>query len=187
MNEIIRAIKERRSIRSYKNTSVSEKDIFTILEACSYSPSARNKQACHITVLTKPQQIAELNTMVIKCCQKPGFDRYKQFVSSSSYSINFQNAPVFMIVGASREESFCPVEDGTLILGNILLSAFSLGLGACWINQLGSIECEPEFRKYLSQLNFPESHRLIGSACLGYPEGNNPVALPRKTSFYNII
>jgi len=186
MTEIIRAIKERRSIRNYKSDPVAEKDILTILETCVYSPSARNQQATHVTVLTKPERIAELNAMVVKCCQKPGFDRYKQMVSSPSYSINFKKAPLFLMVGASREESFCPVEDGSLVLGNILLAAFALDLGACWINQLGSIESEPEFRAYLTSLNFPESHRLIGSACLGYQLGAPPSAPPRKSPFYNI-
>jgi nitroreductase len=187
MNDVIKALKERRSIRQYTTEAVSEQDLQTILDAAGYAPTARNTQAWHITVLVGADKIAALNAEVKKASGKPGFDKYKDFVGAGSYTINYQNAPVFIIVGTDREQSASPAEDGALVLANIFLAAHSLGLGTCWINQLGPIGDEPGFRNSLTELGFPPSHKVIGCAALGHSAKANPPAPPRKTGQVNII
>ncbi|MDR2387271.1 MAG: nitroreductase family protein, partial [Deltaproteobacteria bacterium] len=117
----------------------------------------------------------------------PGFDRYRDFVSNSSYTINYENAPLFIIVGVNPEVSFFPIHDGTLVLSNIMLAAHGLGLGSCWINQLGAIADEPNFRKYLTGLGFPPSHSLIGSVCVGRVDGQPPRPSPRKKGQISVL
>jgi nitroreductase len=187
MNDVIKALKERRSIRQYTPEAVSEKDLQIILDAASYAPTARNTQAWHITVLIGADKIAELDAAVKKASTRPGFDKYRDFVGSGSYTINYQNAQVFIIVGADREKAVCPAEDGSLVLANIFFAAHSLGLGTCWINQLGPIGDEPGFRKVLSDMGFPPTHKVIGCAALGHPAVANPKAPPRKAGQVNIV
>ena len=79
------------------------------------------------------------------------------------------------------------MEDGSLVLGNILLAAYALGLGACWVNQLGAVCEEPGFRSYLTSLGFPETHLVIGSAAVGYPAGPHPKAHSRKPGQINVV
>ncbi|MDR0354268.1 MAG: nitroreductase family protein, partial [Deltaproteobacteria bacterium] len=110
----------------------------------------------------------------------PGFDRYKDFVSSPGYFINYKNAPLFVIVGVNPDISFCPAEDGALVLGNMLLAAHALDLGGCWINQLGAVCDEPGFRGYLNSLGFPSTHKIIGCAAIGRRSGANPKTPDRK-------
>jgi nitroreductase len=174
MNEVIKAIIERRSIRNFSEEPVKDEDLALILKAASYTPTARNSQAWVIMAIQGYDRIAALDAKVKEASRIPGFDRYREFVSSSAYTINYKRAPVFMIVGADRKESFCPVEDGSLVIGSILLAAHSLGLGACWINQLGAVSDEPGFRGYLTGLGFPETHRLVGSVAIGHGAGANP-------------
>jgi nitroreductase len=185
-NEVINAIKERRSVRSFKSDPVEDSVLDTILSAGSFAPTANGTQAWHITALVGRERIAELNLRLKEASVVPGFDRYAKFVSGS-YTVNFKNAPVFVIVGAHRTESVCPVEDGTLVLSNILLAAHAVGLGACWVNQLGAVGEEPGFRGYLTTLGFPPTHLVIGSAAIGHPSGGHPKAHPRKSGQINVI
>ncbi|MDR2422678.1 MAG: nitroreductase family protein [Deltaproteobacteria bacterium] len=186
MNEVLKALKERRSVRDFTDEDVSEEDLKTILETAAYAPTARNSQAWHATAVRGLDKIAVLNEAVKKANQKPGYERYKELAATASYSINFRQAPVFILVGVDREKSVCQSEDGALVIGYILLAAHSLGLGACWINQLGVITDEPEFRESLNGLGFPPSHRIIGCVALGHRKKLPPVPT-RRLDHYNIV
>ncbi|MDR0621414.1 MAG: nitroreductase family protein [Deltaproteobacteria bacterium] len=187
MNEVLAAILGRRSVRKYSEEPVSDGEMDAILQAGSYAPTARNTQAWYILALLGLERIRALDAQVKEAAQVPGFDRYKDFVGSPSYTINYRNAPLFVIVGVNPDVSVCPVEDGSLVLGNILLAAHGLGLGACWINQLGAICDEPGFRKYLTGLGFPKTHKVIGSCCVGRIEGEVPRAPARKHGQINVL
>lgn len=187
MNEVIKALMERRSIRKYKADPVDEKDLELILKAATYAPSARGTQAWHITAIVNPGAIEELNRSAKKAVQKEGFDQYKDMVGQSSYSINFHTAPVFIIVTVDGSKSLCPHEDGSLVLSNIFLAAHSLGLGACWVNQLKFIAEESEFRQVLSGLGVPAANKLVGCAVLGHPAVDNPSAPSRREGLINIV
>jgi nitroreductase len=186
MNEVLKALKERRSVRSFTDEDVSLEEIKTILETAAYAPTARNTQAWRALVVRGLDNISRLNDEVKKANQKPGYERYKELAATASYSINFRKAPVFIVVGVDRNESVCQPEDGALVIGYILLAAHALGLGACWINQLGVITDEPEFRAYLTSLGFPPSHLIIGSVALGRRKSLPPVP-ERKLDHYDIV
>ncbi|MDR1657375.1 MAG: nitroreductase family protein [Deltaproteobacteria bacterium] len=185
-NEVIKAILERRSIRSFKPEPVPDGVLDTILQAGSFAPTANGTQAWHITAIVGQEKIAELDAKLKESSKIEGFDRYRKFVSGA-YTINFKNGPVFVIVGSHRTESVCPVEDGTLVLGNILLAAHALELGACWINQLVAVGEEPGFRSYLTSLGFPATHLVIGSAVIGIPASPHPKAHKRKPGQINVV
>ena len=187
MSEVIKALMERRSIRKFLPDPIDERDLQTILTTGTYAPTARNTQAVHATAVVGPEAIAKLNEAVKAATVKPGFDKYKGMVGSPGYTVNYKDAPVFIIVSTDPEASFTPKEDGALMLGNILLAAHALGLGACWINQLGPIDEEPDFRKVLTRLGVPANYRIVGCAAVGYRAGDNPSAPPRKNALFNIV
>ena len=58
--------------------------------------------------------------------------------------------------------------DCACAMQNIFLAAKSLGIGSCWINQLGQTYDDPEVRAFLTKLSIPENHRVYGCAALGY-------------------
>ena len=77
--------------------------------------------------------------------------------------------------------------DCTLVLGNIFLAAYSLGLGSCWVNQLGILSNEPGFRSTLDALGVPSGNTVYGCACLGYPDGPHPAPPPRREHTVNYV
>ena len=58
--------------------------------------------------------------------------------------------------------------DCACAMQNIFLAAKSLGIGSCWINQLGQTCDDPDVRAFLTKLGIPENHRVYGCAALGY-------------------
>jgi Nitroreductase len=187
MNEVIKALNERRSIRHFKPEAVDDESLEAIIKAGLHAPSARGSQAVHITAVLGLENIARLNAAVKAATVKPGFDKYAGMADQPGYSINFHQAPVFIIVSVDPQASFCPPEDGALVLGNILLAAHALGLGACWVNQLGPICDEPGFRQVLTEFGLPPAGKIIGCAAIGHRAGDNPKASARKPGRVNIV
>ncbi len=182
MNEIIKAMMERRSIRHYTPEPVSDEDLSAIIEAGQYAPSSFNNQALHITVLCNPEAIAKLNAVVKASTMKPNYDYFIDLVSQPNFTINNTNAPIFIIVSVDPDKSDFPAEDGSMVMANILLAAHALGLGACWVKQVAPLTDEPDTRRVLTELGVPEQYAVIGCACVGHRGGLNPAPLPRKTT-----
>ncbi|MDR3767103.1 MAG: nitroreductase family protein [Butyricicoccus sp.] len=91
---------------------------------------------------------------------------------------NFYQAPVQIIISYERDEQHAFL-DGSAAMENILLTAESLGLGSCWINQIRDCCDAPEVRKLLTSYGVPSSHIVIASAAIGYIAKGTP-AKPRK-------
>ena len=65
-------------------------------------------------------------------------------------------------------------------MGNMLLAAHSLGLGACWIHRAQQTFERPEWIKWLKSLGLEGEYEGIGFCILGYSDGEEPKALPRN-------
>lgn len=188
MNEVIAAMLSRRSIRKYKPTPISDENRDLIIKAGLYAASSSNTQPWHVTVVQNPALIADITRETKAAILRANVTRYLGMANSDAYSVNFGNAPLFMVVGADFSASNCPVEDATLVLGNMMLAAHSLGIGSCWINQLGCISDEPEFRRFLTdRLAFPTRMKVVGSCCFGYSAVEAPKTPPRKEGTINIV
>ena len=122
MNEIIKAMIERRSIRKFKSDMVSKKDIDEIIEAGLYAANGMGRQAVITVAVTNKElrdKIAEDNRKIGGWDK--GFDP-------------FYGAPVILIVLAEKDWRN-RVYDGSLVIGNMMLAAHSLGLGSIWIHR----------------------------------------------------
>ena len=83
----------------------------------------------------------------------------------------YYHAPTLIIVSNEPTQWWASM-DCACAMQNIFLAAKSLGIGSCWINQLGQTCDDPDVRAFLMKLGVPENHRVYGCAALGYaPEG----------------
>ena len=167
MNDVIKAMKERRSIRSFKPDMPAEADIEQILEAGLYAPSGMGKQSV-ITVAVTNKEIRD--KLAADNCRiggwKEGFDP-------------FYGAPVILIVLA-KKGSFTCVYDGSLVIGNMLLAAHSLGLGSIWVHRAKEEFWLPEYKFILEKLGIEGEWEGIGHCAVGYIDGDIPSPAPRK-------
>ncbi len=172
--DAIECILTRRSIRSYKNEPVSEDDLCKILECARYAPSGMNNQDWHFSVVQNKRWLKEMSQIVGEDMNRP------------TYDVTY-GAPVLIIV-SHKKGKLLYEHDGACALQNIFLSANSLGLGTCWINQLGDeIHYKnPRFAELLKEAGVPEEYKVIGCSALGYPN-ENVEAKDRKENTITIL
>ena len=164
MNDIIQAMKDRRSFRKYTDEPVPREMIEQVIEAGLWAPSGMGKQSPIIVAITDKEQrdaLARANAAVMGGAGDP-----------------FYGAPVVLVVLAPREVGTY-VYDGSLAMGNMLLAASSLGLGSCWIHRAKEVFDTPEYQKLLADLGVEGDYEGIGNCILGWPD-QEPAPKPRR-------
>ena len=191
MNEILKNIITRRSIRSYKNDQITNDDLNTILTAARYAPTG--SQFWVFTVLQNQNKIDEMNMLIREAFKDLIVDettyRSKIMGKKKAENDNYHccyHAPTLILVSNDRSYANA-MADSSAALQNIFLAAHSLGLGSCWINQPAWFCDVPKFRDFLTELGVPKDHIVCGAAAVGYVSGNAPEAQPRKEGNINII
>lgn len=167
MNDVIKAMKERRSIRKYKTDMVSKEAIDQVIEAGLYAASGMNRQDVIIVAVTNKEVRDKLSVVNGKFGGMPeGMDP-------------FYGAPVVLIVLGKKECPTC-VYDGSLVMGNLMLAAHSLGLGSCWIHRAKEEFESEEYKKLLTELGVQGDYEGIGHCILGYMDGELLPVIERK-------
>lgn len=167
MNEIIKAMEERRSVRNFKPDMPAKADIEQIIEAGLYAANGRGKQAAIVIAVTDKQlrdKISEDNRKIGGWAE--GFDP-------------FYGAPVILIVLADKNWPTA-VHDGSLVMGNLMLAAHSLGLGSIWIHRAREEFETDEYRQLLKDLGVEGEWLGIGHCAVGYADGEIPAPAKRK-------
>lgn len=161
MNEIIKAMEERRSVRKFKSELPSSTDIDAIIKAGLYAANGMGKQATKIICVTNKKIRDELSALNCKIGGwNEGFDP-------------FYGAPVVLIVIAQKDWRN-RVYDGSLVMGNLMLASHALGLGSCWIHRAKE-EFEGDYGKeLLKKLGIEGEWEGIGHCVIGYPDGELP-------------
>lgn len=167
MNEVIIALKERRSVRKFTQDPVPEELIDQIVDAGIYAASGMGKQGVKVIVVTNKEMRDKLSAMNAAVMNKEGMDP-------------FYGAPAVIVVLGDKSVP-TEVYDGSLVLGNMMLAAYSLGIGSCWIHRAKQEFESPEGIAILKELGIEGEWEGIGHLILGWPlEETLPAAAPRK-------
>ena len=167
MNDIIKAMEERRSIRKFKPDMPSKNDIDQIIEAGLYAPSGMGRQNVIIVAITNKKQRDELADDNRRIGGWPeGFDP-------------FYGAPVILVVLAPKDSPI-RIYDGSLVMGNLLLAAHSLSLGSIWIHRAKEEFETDKYKQLLKKLGVEGEWEGIGHCAVGFIDGEPPKAAPRK-------
>ncbi|MFQ7671802.1 MAG: nitroreductase family protein [Clostridium sp.] len=167
MNEVIKAMKERRSIRKFKAEMPPKADLEQIVEAGLYAANGRGKQAV-ITIAVTDKELRDKLSAV-----------NNEIMGGPEGNDPFYGAPAILIVLANKEVPTAPY-DGSLVMGNLMLAAHSLGLGSIWIHRAKEEFEMPEYQKLLKDLGIEGEWEGIGHCAVGYIDGENPAAAPRN-------
>lgn len=140
-NEVLENIKSRRSVRTYTEQQVSAGDLNLILEAAAYAPSGMNFQTWHFTAIQDAAVLTELNEKIKGAFAKSDDPHLQERGHSETYCC-YYHAPTLVIVSNEPTRWWASM-DCACALQNIFLAAKSLGIGSCWINQLGQTCDDP--------------------------------------------
>lgn len=167
MNDVIKAMQERRSIRRFKPDMPEKKALEQIIEAGLYAANGMGKQATITIAVTNKELRDKLSAVNCKIGGwKDGFDP-------------FYGAPAILIVLADKNWAN-HVYDGSLVMGNMMLAAHSLGLGSIWIHRAKEEFEMPGYQQLLKQLGIEGEWEGIGHCAVGYIDGDLPEAAKRK-------
>ena len=167
MNSIIQAMEERRSYRKFKEEMPKKEDLEQIIEAGLYAANGMGKQATVTIAITNKEVRDKLAAVNCKIGGWPeGFDP-------------FYGAPAVLIVLGDKN-CLTHVYDGSLVIGNMLLAAHSLGLGSIWIHRAKEEFEMEEWIDLLKSLGVEGEWEGIGHCAVGYVEGDKPVAAKRR-------
>lgn len=167
MNEVLKAIKTRRSIKKYRPEQINEEDLRLILEAGTYAPTGRNLQSPIIVAVQDKEtieKISKMNASVLGSDVDP-----------------FYGAPTVLVVLADKNINTYK-EDGSIVMQNLMLAAHSLGLGSCWIHRAHEVFASKEGRELLERWGVSENYEGIGNCIIGYAD-IEPETRPRKDGY----
>jgi len=161
--DIFQVIRDRRSIRKYKDTPVERDKIEQVLDAARLAPSWKNLQCWRFLVLTEPEKIAKLLEAF------PDDNPGKKAVAMAPVVILACGDPAQSDVENGIEYYVC---DTAIAFAHLCLAAHALGLGTCMMGWYD----EALIKK---TLGIPENMKILGLTPLGYPD-QEPKARPRK-------
>ena len=167
MNEVLEQMKTRRCIRKFKPDMIPDDILNQILEAGTYAASGMNRQSAVIVAVTDKKLRDRLSKA------NAGIGGWKETFDP------FYGAPVIFIVLADKDCG-TGVYDGSLVMGNLMLAAHSLGIGSCWIHRVKQEFEMQEWKDWLASLGIKGNYEGIAHCALGYVDGEYPKAPARK-------
>ena len=168
MNEVIKNMEERRSVRGYKPDMIRKEDLDTIIEAGTYAATGMGMQSPIIVAVTDKatrDQISAMNAKIMGTDTDP-----------------FYGAPVVLIVLADKARPTY-LYDGSLVMGNLMNAAHALGVDSCWIHRAREVFDSEEGKELKRLWGVPEEYIGVGHCVLGYRDCEYPTAKPRKDGF----
>ena len=168
-NTVLDCLKTRRAIRTFLPDPVETEKLEAILEAGTYAPTGMGKQAPIIIAITDPEKREKIRKMNAAVMNKPDADP-------------FYGAPVILIVLADKNVATY-IYDGSLVMGNLMNAAHSLGVGSIWIHRAKQEFETEEGKAFLKELGIEGDYEGIGHCALGDSAKEPAAPSPRKENY----
>lgn len=165
-SDFFQVVRNRRSIREYKNIDIPDADIMKMIEAARLAPSTNNTQPWRYLIVKEPETIKLLSLVA----GRQGF---------------IAKAKAVVMALANRESSCCPnnpsmwyVQDTMIATEHLVLAATALGYGSCWVAMLDSRNTD-DVGVVKAALRIPDNVDIVALVTLGIPNGE---PTPRSTN-----
>ena len=168
MNDTMKTLIGRRSCRSYRPDPIPAEILDQILEAGTFAATGMGRQSPVMIAVTEKKtrdQLSRMNADVMGANNDP-----------------FYGAPVVIVVLANRAVPTY-LYDGSLVMGNLMNAAHSLGIASCWIHRAKEEFDSAEGKAILKDLGIEGDYEGIGHCVLGYAAQENKAAAPRKENY----
>lgn len=167
MNEILKSLFERKSVRQFTDRDIDEKTRELILLSAAQAPTAGNQQLYTIIDI-RSQDIKD--KLALSCDNQPFIKKAPMVLIFCADCKKWDDA--YRSIGLNPRklgagDILLAIEDAIIAAQNAVVAAESLGLGSCYI---GDILENREYHKAL--LNIPDRVMPIGMLVIGYPTGS---------------
>ncbi len=185
MNQMLKVIRSRRSIRKYRPEPISEAELDEIIQAAVYAPSARNSQLWHFTVVRDPEMMHRLKNTLRQNLLSSGIEALAQRAAEPGFA-PLHNAPMLIIISADEGARTAPIDCGAAA-ENITLAAESLGIGTCLMTSSEFLFAADASGELKQALGIPRGYRHVCAVTVGYKDCDQPDPAPRKENLVNYI
>jgi len=185
MNETIKTILGRRSVRSYSSEQIKDEKLELILKAGLYAPSAHNQQSWHFTVIQDKEVIDNLNKASKEEMLKIDDEHLINRASDESFHL-FYNAPTVIVVSGEKS-AIAPIIDCSAAIQNMLLAAESVDIGTCWIGLVTPLFKSERAQEFANLFGIPDGYELYFAVAAGYKTVENVQPAPRRENTVNYI
>lgn len=168
----------RRSIRAYKDSTISRETLKAILKCGINAPNDMNRQSYEIRVIDSPTLIDSITKAVVKDNPK--------IAERAGFKNIFVNAPCVVCIAYDTQYDMAQIDCG-LLGENILLAAWAKGIGSCCLGSSARwILDSPSAKPYLDRMAFSKGYELLYCIALGYPD-ETPDARPRRDDMIKFV
>ncbi|ADY56103.1 nitroreductase [Syntrophobotulus glycolicus DSM 8271] len=181
MNEVVKAIKNRRSVRKYKPEQINEDILNTIIEAGIFAPSAHNQQPWHFTVIQNKELLQDINLKTRESMLESEVDWIQKMASKTDFKVTY-GAPTLIVVSGRKDALAWPA-DCAAAIQNMLIAAESLNIGSVWLGLLRFYFAREEVKA----LKIPEGYEPYYGAVFGYKVLEHQQAPKRKMNVVHYI
>ena len=170
MNDTLKVLEKRRSCRNFKPDMIPEETLEQIVRAGTYAPTGMGKQSPIILAMTNKELRDQLS------------EENRKIIGTPERMDSFYGAPVILVVLANKAV-LTHVYDGSLVMGNLMNAAESLGVASIWVHRAKE-EFESDFgKKILADLGIRGEYEGIGHYALGYAVESAKEADARKENY----
>ena len=161
MNEVLKTISQRSSIRAYTAKKLTDAEIKALITAGLQAPTARNMQEVHISVIDGDNPICKLT--MLKAAPD---DETKAKIESNPNNF-YYNAPTVLILSADKDFKWSKLDAG-ITVQNIALSAQSMKLGSLIIGIIDDVMRGEKKDYFAKLLKFPDNHEFAIAVAVGH-------------------
>lgn len=182
MNDVIQAIKERRSVRAYTDKQLPQEALDQILEAGRYAPTAHNEQPGHFTVVQDQSLLEEINLKANAVMAQSDNEWLHGLGTNPDFRASY-NAPTVIFI-SGRENAMSIQTDLAAAAQNMMLAAHSLGIGSVWVGLLWPYI---KLDEAPATLQVPQGYKPVHAIAFGYQNAPNLPAPERKKDVVTYI
>jgi nitroreductase len=168
LSTTLKDIKERRSIRKYKSGQIKDSELDAVLEAGTWAASGNGQQAAVIVAIQNKETIAQI-------------EKLNAAVAGNASAKVFYEAPTLVVILADKTKVTW-VDDGNMVISNLMLAAQATGLGSCYIYRAKEVFETAEGKALLKKWGLNENYAGVGNVILGYA-AESPEPKPRKKDY----
>lgn len=185
MNDTIKSIKARRSVRVYTPDQIPQEALDAIIEAGLYAPSAMNGQPWHMTVIQNREVLNALNASAMDAMAASDNPYFKKFTANESFNI-FYHAPTAVVISGAADSPYAGT-DCAAAAQNMLVAAESLNIGSCWVGLTNFALKGEKGAFFKEQLQIPEGYEPLYTLIFGHKRTGGTSAPQRKAGSVNYV
>ncbi|MBR2768715.1 MAG: AMP-binding protein [Solobacterium sp.] len=156
-NEVLHTIMTRRSVRNFTDQPIDRESAEVIVMAGYHAPSGHNMQTWRFTVIRSPEALQRLKAAAETAAREKGV-----------YFYGWEN-PAMIILVSNDSRNVYGCQDSSAASENMMLAAWSLGIGSVWLNPLNTLRNVSPVKEVLDEFGIPENHIIWSSLAMGYP------------------